>query len=271
MKDVPTNILGGKPTEFIYGNALYHNLGNGKFDEVSDAMGVENYWPWGVSVGDVNADGWDDIFIASGMGETFRYGINSLLLNNLGKKFLNAEFLVGIEPRRDGRTHTPWFDLDCSKPFEIDPGMQKMGVCSGQTGEVTVMQALSSRASVMFDLDGDGDLDIITNDFNSEPQVLISDLAQTKKIHWLKVALVGTVSNRNGLGATVRVHSGAQTYVKYNDGKSGYLSQSVLPLYFGLGDATSVDGLEVDWPSGRKQVLHGPIPGNQTLRVTEAP
>ena len=266
---IPDNLLGGKEDDFIFGNALYHNLGGGKFEETSDRMEVENYWPWGVSDGDVNADGWDDIFISSGMGETFRYGINSLLLNNLGKKFLDAEFLVGIEPRRDGRTHTPWFDLDCSKPGEIDLGMQKMGVCIGQTGKVTVMQALSTRSSVMFDLDNDGDLDIVTNEFNSEPQVLISDLAQKREIHWLKILLTGTVSNRDGLGATVRVHAGGRTFTKYNDGKSGYLSQSSLPLYFGLGDATAVDSVEVDWPSGRKQVLPGKIRDNQTFVITE--
>jgi len=266
---VPDNLLGGKRDTFIFGNSFYHNLGGGKFEEISDRLGVENYWPWGVSVGDVNADGWDDIFISSGMGETFRYGINSLLLNNRGKKFLDAEFLLGIEPRRDGRTHTPWFDLDCSKPKEIDLGFQKMGTCAGQTGEVTVMQALSTRASVIFDLDNDGDLDIVTNEFNSEPQVLISDLAQRKAIHWLKIVLVGTKSNRDGLGATVRVHAGGQIYTKYNDGKSGYLSQSQLPLYFGLAEVNTVDSVEVNWPSGRKQVLPGGIAGNQTLVITE--
>ena len=266
---VPVNLLGGKKEDFVFGNAFYHNLGGGKFEEISEPLGVENYWPWGVSVGDVNADGWDDIFISSGMGETFRYGINSLLLNNLGEKFLDAEFILGIEPRRNGRTHTPWFDVDCSKPNDVDPGMQKRGVCIGQSGEVTVMQALSSRASVIFDLDNDGDLDIVTNDFNSEPQVFVSDLAQNKAIHWLKVVLIGTVSNRDGLGATVRVRAGGRTYTKYNDGKSGYLAQSALPLYFGLGDATVVDGAEVDWPSGRKQVLKGQIHANQTLEITE--
>jgi len=144
-----------------------------------------------------------------------------------------------------------------------------MGTCAGQTGEVTVMQALSTRASVIFDLDNDGDLDIVTNEFNSEPQVLISDLAQRKAIHWLKIVLVGTKSNRDGLGATVRVHAGGQIYTKYNDGKSGYLSQSQLPLYFGLAEVNTVDSVEVNWPSGRKQVLPGGIAGNQTLVITE--
>ena len=67
--------------------------------------------------------------------------------------------------------------------------------------------------------------------------------------------LVGTSSNRSGLGATVHMHSGGQICSKYNDGKSGYLAQSVLPLSFGLRDADRIDRVEVDWPSRRKQAL----------------
>jgi hypothetical protein len=67
----------------------------------------------------------------------------------------------------------------------------------------------------------------------------------------------------------VRVQAAGQTCTKYNDGKSGYLSQSVLPLYFGLGDATKIDRVEVDWPSGQKQVLTNGLAENQVLRITE--
>ncbi|HKE24812.1 MAG TPA: CRTAC1 family protein [Bryobacteraceae bacterium] len=257
------SFLMGPPEDFIFGNALYHNLGGGRFEEVSDRMGVENYWPWGISVGDVNADGWDDIFITSSMNFPYRYGINSMLLNNRGAKFLDAEFLLGIEPRRDGRTHTPWFELDCS-------GADKESkYCKGHTGKITLWAPLGSRSSVFFDLDNDGDLDLVTNDFNSEPQILISDLAQRHPIHWLKVSLAGTASNRNGLGATVRVTAGGRAYMKYNDGKSGYLSQSALPLYFGLGDAATIDRIEVVWPSGRKQTVTEGLRPNTTIVVTE--
>ncbi len=260
---MPQEHLGAARDAFIFGNAFFHNLGDGKFEEVSDRLGLENYWPWGVSVDDLNADGWDDIFISSSMNFPFRYGINSMLLNNRGERFLDAEFLLGIEPRRGGETHTPWFDVDCSRAGQGNK------VCEGQKGQFTVMATLGSRSSVMFDLDNDGDLDIVTNEFNSAPQVLISNLTQRKPIRWLKIELVGTKSNHNGLGATVRVRAGGNVYTKYNDGKSGYLSQSALPLYFGLGDTKQIDGVEVDWPSGRKQVVSQGLQENQALRIIE--
>jgi len=246
----------------IFGNALYENRGNGRFEEISDRAGVENYWPWGVSVDDLNADGWDDVFITAGMGFPFRYGINSLLLNDRGTRFRDAEFLLGVEPRRTGTT-VPFFDLDCDSEGAGRPA------CQGRTGKITVLGTRSTRSSVIFDVDGDGDLDIVTNEFNAGPQVLISNLAQKKAIHYLKVVLSGRVSNRQGLGAAVTVTAGGRSHTKYNDGKSGYLSQSALPLYFGLGDATAVEKVEVRWPSGRRSTIDRGVPINQTLTVTE--
>lgn len=268
----PAYLRGGMPEDMgriggdksIFGNAFYRNRGKRKFEEESDRLGLETYWPWGVSVGDINADGWDDVFVTAGMGFPFRYGINSMLLNNRGTGFLDSEFILGIEPRPD--PHTFWFSFDCSEHYS-GPAAQ---ACAGHdAGIVNILGTRSSRSSVMFDLDDDGDLDIVTNDFNSEPMVLISNLAQVKPIHWLKVVLVGTASNRNGLGATVRVKAGARTFTKYNDGKAGYLAQSVLPLYFGLGDAARIDRIEIKWPSGRSQILTRDLSINRTLKITE--
>jgi hypothetical protein len=99
--------------------------------------------------------------------------------------------------------------------------------------------------------------------------VLVSDLAQRRTIHWVKIALTGTASNRNGVGATVHVTVGGRTLTQWNDGKSGYLSQSVLPLYFGLGESTAIDRVDIEWPSGRKQSVTSGLKVNSTLRLTE--
>jgi hypothetical protein len=251
----------------LFGNALFKNKGGGRFEEMADKAGVETFWPWGVSVGDLNADGFGDVFVTGGMNFPFRYAVNSVLLNDRGERFLDSEFVLGVEPRRNGRTATPWFEADCDAPT-VD-GEPARG-CEGRTGRVVVWGALASRSAVVFDLDDDGDLDVVTNDFGSEPMVLVSDLAQVKPdLHYLKVALVGSASNRNGLGAVVVIKAGGRSFYQTHHGKSGYLSQSLAALYFGLDDAAVVDAIEVRWPSGRTQTVPGPIRANTRVEVRE--
>jgi hypothetical protein len=251
----------------ILGNAFYRNEGNGTFREVSDMNGTETYWPWGLSTGDLNADGWEDIFVTGSMNFPFRYSVNSVLLNNRGERFLDSEFILGAEPRRDGRTTTLWFEVDCDDPAVHNTA--SAGICKDRKGVVEVYASIGSRSSVIFDLDNDGDLDIVINDFHSEPVVLISDLSDKKTIHYLKVRLAGVKSNRSGFGARVRVRAGNRTYTKVQDGVSGYLSHSDAPLYFGLGDASQADSIEVTWPSGTTQTVAGPIKANELITVTE--
>ena len=266
---------------FIFGNALFANRGGGRFVDVSDSVGVETYWPWGPSVDDLNADGWDDIFIAAGMNFPLRYGINSVLLNDGGRHFLPSEFLLGIEPRPGGATQQVWFRLDCggADREELFCAVCRESAGTGlgcrwgagpQRDQLTMMGSLGTRSAVALDLDGDGDLDIVTNEFNAPPQVLISDLAQRRHVNVLTVRLRGTRSNREGLGARVTVIlPDGRRVLKVLDGKSGYLSQSDLPLYFGLGAADHAASLEVHWPSGRQQTVDGPIPAGRTIDVIE--
>ena len=134
---------------------------------------------------------------------------------------------------------------------------------------MTILGALGTRSSVIFDLDDDGDLDIVTGEFNSEPMVLISNLSDKKAIQYLKVKLVGEASNRDGLGAKVTVTAGSQSYVKVHDGQSGYLSQSLYPLYFGLENTDKIDQIEVLWPSGRTQIVTGPVEVNALIEIKE--
>ena len=102
------------------------------------------------------------------------------------------------------------------------------------------------------------------------PQVLISNLSEKNpQLRYLKVKLRGTKSNRDGIGAQVRVTAAGKTYTQWNDGKSGYLSQSLIPLYFGLGKAQKVDTVEVLWPSGTTQTVRGPKVNGQ-IEIVEA-
>lgn len=246
----------------IFGNAFYVNQGNDVFAEASESLGVETYWPWGFSVGDLNADGFEDVFVTGGMGYPFRYGINSVLLNESGRRFFDAEFVLGVEPRSDGRLGKEWFTLDCSGADKGHP------LCAGQTGLRSIPASLSSRSSVIFDLDNDGDLDVVTLEFGDRPQVLVSNLSERKRVRFLKVRLIGRRSNRDGLGARVEVVASNRTWTQWHDGKSGYLSQSSMPLYFGLGETDQVDAVRVHWPSGTRQVVERP-PGDRLLEITE--
>jgi cytochrome oxidase Cu insertion factor (SCO1/SenC/PrrC family) len=282
----------GTDGRHILGNALFTSAGPGHGDgggeteptyiEMSDSANVETGWPWGPSLGDLNADGWPDLFIAAGMNFPYRYHGNDVLLSDAGGRFVNAEFLLGVEPR--ARTVHPWFSLDCDGPDAEHPICQGEQVSSmsldgrggghGRSqealhGEVTVWASRASRSAVLLDLDGDGDLDVVTNDYGDMPQVLISDLAQRGKVNFITVRLKGTRSNRDGLGAVVTLRAAGRNQVQVNDGKSGYLAQSSLPLYFGLGVATSADAITVRWPDGRQQVRRGPVPAGATIVIEE--
>jgi hypothetical protein len=248
----------------VFGNTFFEKQGDGSYAEISDRIGAENYWPWGLSVGDLNADGYQDVLVTLGMNYPYRYQSNIVLINDRAERLRPAEFILGVEPRKDRKTAQPWFDLDCAGEHR-----ESHRLCKGADGLVQVWAAVGSRSSVIFDLDEDGDLDIVTNEFNAGPMVLVSDLAQSRgPLNYLKVRLHGTRSNRGGVGAVVRVSTGGRELTQVLDGKSGYLSQSLQPLYFGLGEAGVAEHVSVRWPSGSLQTLSG-IQANTTLDVTE--
>ena len=100
--------------------------------------------------------------------------------------------------------------------------------------------------------------------------LLLSNLStRNDKLAYLKVRLEGTRSNKSGLGTKVQIKADGKILTQIQDGQSGYLSQSCLPLYFGLGAATAIDQLVVQWPSGHRQVIEGPIDLNRELLIVE--
>jgi len=254
----------GSTTGNIFGNAFFLQQTPGQFEEVSDEIAAENYWPWGLSAGDLNADGFIDAFLSSSMCFPYRYGINSVLLNDRGRTFQHCEFALNVEPRANTARMKPWFDVSCIDGDEQHP------MCAGREGTVRVWSCLGTRSSAIFDIDEDGDLDIVTNEFNSRPQVLVSNLAQRQpELSYLKIALTGLQSNRDGLGARVTVVTDDRQLVQVHDGKSGYLSQGTAPLYFGLGKADHADEIKVEWPTGETQTIRGPIESRTLLRILE--
>lgn len=123
-----------------------------------------------------------------------------------------------------------------------------------------------ANGGVFADFDNDGDLDVLLTT-NHGPAYLYRNDNLTKN-HWFRVKLKGTKSNRNGLGAVVRVlsASGPQTQVMRSG--SSYCSASELILTFGLGKDTRVDQVDVEWPSGRRSTRTREAP-NQIITISE--
>ncbi len=122
-----------------------------------------------------------------------------------------------------------------------------------------------ARSAAYADIDNDGFLDILLTT-NAGPAYLFHNEGGTN--HSLRIKLVGTKSNRDGIGAVVRVTSGSDKQWKMLRSGSSYLSQSELVLTFGLGAQTKADAIEIQWPSGQVDKLSN-VDAGQTVTVQE--
>ena len=131
-----------------------------------------------------------------------------------------------------------------------------------------IFKPIVGRGSAFADIDGDGDLDAVLTQINGPPLLLRND--QKLGHHWLRLKLAGTKSNRDAIGAWVRVRAGGRTISQQVMPAKGYLSQSELPLTFGLGQSANVDSVEITWPGGAGQKA-GPLKVDTQNVVTQAP
>ena len=233
--------MGEDDTTLLFGNALYHNLGGGKWQETALPAGLETLWPWGITTGDYDNDGHEDVFITAGMGYPFYYWPNSLMMNQGDGKFVDRATDLGIEPPPDGI-------------YQHDP------IAGHQATR-------SSRSAVVADFDGDGRLEIVTNNFNDRPYYFANRFTRR---NYVELRLTGTVSNRDAVGAVVRLWVGKTVMVRQVNPAGGYLSHSSRTIHFGLGDHSSVDRIEIRWPRGIVQTLDHPAI-NTLLQVREPP
>jgi hypothetical protein len=123
-----------------------------------------------------------------------------------------------------------------------------------------------SRGAAIGDFDNDGDLDILVNNHGQAPQLLRNDGGNTN--HWLEILLIGAKSNRDGVGARVKVTAG--DLVQYDQKKGGMSYQSAQDprLHFGIGQRAQVDAVEILWPSGTVTKL-GSLKSDQIVAVKE--
>ncbi|MEM7354667.1 MAG: CRTAC1 family protein [Acidobacteriota bacterium] len=127
---------------------------------------------------------------------------------------------------------------------------------------------LDGRGVATADFNGDGRLDLAINNNNSRPTLYLNRIADAG--NWLQLALVGSTSNRDAVGAKVALTFGHRTLTRWVEAGSGYAAQSAYPLHFGLGQAEHVDAVEITWPSGEVVRLDGAdVEVNRLLQVAE--
>jgi hypothetical protein len=218
-------------------DSLFMNLGDGSFDDRTYQAGLginTRLLGWGVSFIDIDNDGWLDILVANGH----------------------------VYPEVDGT------QVDASY---AERKYLYRNLRNGQFEDVSLMGGpgitteAKARGFAIGDFDNDGDMDAIVNCVNAVPQLLRCD--STFKRSWIKIRLVGTKSNRTGIGARIKVVAQTGTPVltakpgtplaQIEEVRScnGYYSASDLRIHFGLADAEKVDLVEIRWPSGTVDTL----------------
>jgi hypothetical protein len=123
-----------------------------------------------------------------------------------------------------------------------------------------------SRGAAVADFDNDGDLDILVNNNGGAPQLLRNDGGNAN--HWLQILLIGTRSNRDGVGARVKVSTGNLILYDQRKGGMSYQSAQDPRLHFGLGSRPIIDAIEIVWPSGVVTKLSN-LKGDQIIAVKE--
>ena len=277
-------------------NFLFINKHNGTFEDVSLVSGLAasedgRYEAgMGIDAADIDGDGWMDVYIThldfelnrlyrnsqdgTFTDETFRsrIGNKAVLLSGVAAKFLDYD--------NDG-----WNDILQLNGAMLDnvalyhgevsykePLLMYRNLGKGEFDKVSdslgpdFMRPIVGRGLATADYDNDGDIDIVTNNRGDFPSLLRNDGGNAN--NWLTVQLVGTKSNRDGIGASLKLTSEGFVEVEQAKGGMSYMSASDPRIHFGLGKRAKIASLEVTWPSGQVDRLTN-VPINQIITVKE--
>ena len=275
-------------------NFLFHNKGNGRFEEVAFEAGVpvpDNgrfISGMGVDFRDLNNDGYPDIVVVALANETFPVWENNGkggftdITGKSGMTLLSSP-MSGYSPNIADFDNDGWKDIFVSRGDVASPAMAglihvdqpntvfrnlegRRWLALTEEAGFTAQPPRRHRGSAFGDFNHDGKLDLVVSALGAPAEIWINDSPGTN--HWLELALQGTKSNRDAIGARIRLVAGGHAQFNHVTTASGYASSSAGPVHFGLGAAKTVEEIEIHWPSGTMQVLRN-VPADQVLRLKE--
>ena len=266
--------------DFGTGNVLYRNNGNETFTDVSLASGTNlSMLAMGIAIADYDHNGYLDLYITNApVG-------NALLHNNGDGTFTDVAKSKGVFVQRNG-WGTVFFDCDNDGDDDLyvvnqtaaggtqDSENMLFENVGGTFADISASSGVADQrpgyGMAVGDYNNDGYYDMFVQNCSSSgnPAPMSFYENTTSGNNWVKFQTVGTQSNRDGIGARLTVTTGSLTQIKEVSGGSSYLSQNSLEVGFGIGEATSLDVLNVRWPSGIVDVYQN-LPINQTRTLTE--
>ena len=276
-------------------NFLFHNKGHARFEEVAFEAGValpehgNLISGMGADFRDFNNDGYPDIALVALDNETFPIYQNdgkggfTEVTSKSGMTLLSTP-MSGYSVHIADFDNDGWKDIFVSRGDVQSPDMAERrhidqpntvfrniprGKWSAMTDEAGfgAPPPRRHRGSAFGDLNHDGKLDLVVTALSAPAEIWMNDSPGDS--HWLEIALQGTKSNRDGIGARIRILAGGLRQFNHMTTATGYASSSAGPVHFGLGSAKTVDEIEVYWPSGIKQMLQN-VPADQILRIKES-
>jgi hypothetical protein len=260
-------------------NFLFLNKHDGTFEDVSLSSGMAagedgRYEAgMGIDAADVDGDGWQDLYVThldfelnrlyrnshdgTFSDDTFNSGIGNkaILLSGVAMKFLDYDNdgwndILQLNGAMLDNVQLYHSEVSYKEPLLMyrNLGGGTFAKASDSLG-LDFVRPVAGRGLATGDYDNDGDIDIVTNNRGDFPSLLRNDGGNAN--HWLTVFLIGTKSNRDGLGASLRLTAGGVSRVEQAKGGMSYMSASEPRIHFGLGTRSKIDALEITWPSGQ--------------------